>query len=156
MSESTDSVADRGDPRFGVRIRNYLPTVFFDRFYSFTGFFFFFEILFIYLQRKGKGGRKRERNNEWLPLMHPLLGTCPATQICVLTGNRTGDPLVHRLALDPLNHTSQDHLFFVLIFLKYILLIMLLQLSHFPPSLLSALHTPSHPHFPPLVHVHRS
>ena len=86
--------------------------------------------------------------------MHPLLGTCPATQICVLTGNRTGDPLVHRLALDPLNHTSQDHLFFVLIFLKYILLIMLLQLSHFPPSLLSALHTPSHPHFPPLVHVH--
>ena len=39
---------------------------------------------------------------------------------------------------------------------KYILLIMLLQLSHFPPSLPSALHTPSHLHSPPLVHVHGS
>ena len=39
---------------------------------------------------------------------------------------------------------------------KYILLIMLLQLSHFPPSLPSTLHTPSLPHSPPLVHVHGS
>ena len=29
------------------------------------------------------------------------------TQACDLTGNRTGDPLVHRLALNPLIHTSQ-------------------------------------------------
>ena len=42
-------------------------------------------------------------------------------------------------------------------FYKYILLIMLLQLSHFPtPSLHSILHTPSLPHSPPRVHVHGS
>ena len=42
----------------------------------------------------------------------------------------------------------------VFFFFKYILLIMLLQLSHFPPLFSSALHTPSHPHSLPLVHVH--
>ena len=43
--------------------------------------------------------------------MSPLLGTWPATQACALTenqtGNRTGNPLVHRPALKPLSHTSQ-------------------------------------------------
>ena len=45
--------------------------------------------------------------NVWLPLPHPLPGTQPATQACALTGNRTHDPLVHRLALNSLSHTSQ-------------------------------------------------
>ena len=40
-------------------------------------------------------------------------------------------------------------------FLIY-LLIMLLQLSHSPPSLHSILHTPSLPHSPPIFHVHGS
>ena len=41
-------------------------------------------------------------------LLHkPLWGTWPAIQGCVLTGNRTGDPLVYRLALSPLSCTSQ-------------------------------------------------
>ena len=49
-----------------------------------------------------------ERNiSVWLPVMHPLLDTWPATQACTLTGNRTGDLSVHRLALNPLRHTSQ-------------------------------------------------
>ena len=49
-----------------------------------------------------------ERNIKvWLLLMRPLLGTCPATQVCALTGNRTGNPLVLRPALNPLSHTSQ-------------------------------------------------
>ena len=48
-----------------------------------------------------------ERNIDQLPLTCPKLGTWPATQACVLTGNRTGDLLVHRLALHPLSHTSQ-------------------------------------------------
>ena len=40
-------------------------------------------------------------------------------------------------------------------FFKYILLIMLLQLSHFfSPSFPSTLHPPSHQHPPTLVHVH--
>ena len=43
----------------------------------------------------------------WLPLARPLLGTWPTTQARALTGNWTGDPLVHRLALNPLSHTSQ-------------------------------------------------
>ena len=36
-----------------------------------------------------------------------LLGTWPATQACALTGNQTGDPLLHSPALNPLSHTSQ-------------------------------------------------
>ena len=44
----------------------------------------------------------------WLPLAHPLLGTWPATQACALTGKRTADPLICRLALNPLSYTSQD------------------------------------------------
>ena len=34
----------------------------------------------------------------------------PATQACTLTGNRTRDPMVHKLALNPLSYTSQGHL----------------------------------------------
>ena len=47
----------------------------------------------------------------WLPLMHPPLGTGPTTQACAQAGNRTGDSLVHRLALNPLNHPSQGELY---------------------------------------------
>ena len=59
---------------------------------------------------RGEGREKeKERNiNVWLPLACPLLGTWPETQACALTGNRTSNPLVHRLALNPLSHTSQD------------------------------------------------
>ena len=61
-----------------------------------------------FIDREEGREKVRERNiNAWLPLVCPLLGTWPATQACALTGNQTGDPLVHRLALNPLNHTSQ-------------------------------------------------
>ena len=46
-----------------------------------------------------------------LPLAHSPLGTWPETQACTLTGNRTANLLVHRLALNPLNHTSQGKLY---------------------------------------------
>ena len=53
-------------------------------------------------------GERREKNiNVRLPLVHPLLGTWPATQARALTGNRTGTPLVRRPALNPLSHTSE-------------------------------------------------
>ena len=65
----------------------------------------YFIYLFIFRQR-GKGGREGNIS-VWLPLMRPLLGTWPTTQACALTGNRTGDPLVCRPALNPLGHTSQ-------------------------------------------------
>ena len=48
-----------------------------------------------------------ERYIDWLPLKCPQMGTWAATQACALTGNRTGDPLTHRLTLSPLSHTSQ-------------------------------------------------
>ena len=66
------------------------------------------KILFIFRERGRQGERERERNiNVWLPLARPLLGTWPATEACALTRNPTGDPLVHRPALNPLSHTSQ-------------------------------------------------
>ena len=75
---------------------------------NFILFFKGFIYLFIFRER---GGRKknRERNiNVWLPLACPQLGIWPATQACALTGNQTSDPLVRRLALNPLSHTRQD------------------------------------------------
>ena len=79
-------------------------------------FFFFFLKDFIYLIIKRGAGREKEREkniNVWLPLTRPLLGTWPATQACALTGNGTGNPLVLRLALKPLSHTSQGALGFL-------------------------------------------
>ena len=43
----------------------------------------------------------------WLPLMRPLLGTWPITQVFVLTGNRTCDPLLCSPVLNPLSYASQ-------------------------------------------------
>ena len=66
--------------------------------------------LFLFRQRRGRE-KERERNiSVWLPLTHPLLGTWPATKALALTGNRTSDLLVPRLALNPLSHTSQGPL----------------------------------------------
>ena len=53
-----------------------------------------------------EGEKDRERNIYQLPLTRPQLGTWPTTQACALTGNQTGDLLVHRLALNPLSHIS--------------------------------------------------
>ena len=76
--------------------------------------FSFFKI-YLFL---GRGeGREKEKGriiNVWLPLMHPHLGTWPATQACSLTRNQTSDPLVHRQALNPLSHTSQGYIVFYL------------------------------------------
>ena len=72
--------------------------------------FFLFKILFIYFQRGEGREKQKERNiNVRLPPVCPQLGTWHTTQACVLTGNQTRDPLVHRLALNPLSHTSQGH-----------------------------------------------
>ena len=49
----------------------------------------------------------------WLPLLHPLLGTWPATQACAVTGNRTGNHLVRRPAGSPLSHSSQGEISFI-------------------------------------------
>ena len=74
--------------------------------------YYFFKILFIYFLERGEGREKeRERNiNVCLPLESPLLGTWPPTQACFLTGNRTSDPLLLSLVLNPLRHTSQGYM----------------------------------------------
>ena len=77
--------------------------------------FNFLRKYFIYFQRgEGREGGRERNINVWLPLMQPLPGTWPATQACALTGNRSGDPLVHRSALSPVSHTSQSMIVFTL------------------------------------------
>ena len=70
------------------------------------------DFMYLLLERRREG--ERERNiNMWLPHTRPLLGTWSATQACALTGNQTGDSLVHRSALSPLSYTSQSMNFFL-------------------------------------------
>ena len=70
---------------------------------------FFKDFIYLLFLDRGEGREKKwERNiNVCSPLTYPLLGTWPATHACALTGNRTGDPLVHKLAFSPLSLTSQ-------------------------------------------------
>ena len=85
-------------------IRLFIDIVLFkQRFYFFT------------FRERGRKGERVENSNvleihRSAGLVRPLLGTWPRTQACALTGNRTGDPLVHRLVLDPLSHTSQGYI----------------------------------------------
>ena len=73
----------------------------------FKGTLFIEMILFIIFRERGKEEDRVRNINVWLPLACPLLGTWPTTQACALTGNPTGDPLVHRPALNLLSHTLQ-------------------------------------------------
>ena len=78
------------------------------------------DFTYLFLESREEREKERERNiNVWLPLTRPLLGTWLATQACALTGNQTGDPLVHRPALNPLSHTGQGSsvVFYLLFFL---------------------------------------
>ena len=64
-------------------------------------------MLFIFREGERRE-KKREINiNVWLAPVSSIPGTWPAIQACALTGNRTGNPLVRRLVLNPLSHTSQ-------------------------------------------------
>ena len=77
-------------------------------------FLFFKDFIYLFLERKRRREIERKRNvNVWLPIVHPFLGTWPATQACALTGNSTGDPLVCKLALNLLSHTSQGCIVFL-------------------------------------------
>ena len=69
------------------------------------------DFICLFLERGEGKEKERERNiNGWLSLVCPLLGTWPATQACVLTGNQTGNPLVHRPMFNSLSYTSQGSL----------------------------------------------
>ena len=80
---------------------------------SFFLFFSFFKDFIYFSSERGREGEREGNISVWLPLAHPLLGTWPTTQACVLTGNRIGDPLVLWPMLNPLSHTSQAHLLFL-------------------------------------------
>ena len=83
-------------------------------------FYFLKDYLFTYLfLERGREGERERIITVWLPLMCPLLGTWSVTQACALTGNLTGDSLVHRLALNPLSHTSQGQFFRTQIWFPY-------------------------------------
>ena len=50
--------------------------------------YFLKDFIYLFLERGEGRETERERNiNVWLPLMHPLLGAWPATQVCALTRN---------------------------------------------------------------------
>ena len=67
-------------------------TLFFKRFY-----------LFIFRERGGEG--EKHQCEKHRSALQP--GTWPAAPARALTGNQSGDLLVHGLALSPLSHASQ-------------------------------------------------
>ena len=64
--------------------------------------------LFIFREREREGEREGEKCQCVFAFLTPPPGTWPATQAYAQTGNQTHDPLVHRLVLNPLSHTSQN------------------------------------------------
>ena len=73
---------------------------------SFVPFFFFKD--FIYFRQRGREGERTGEKHQCVVAfgVPPNEDLARATQACVLTGNRTSDPLVHRPARHPLRHTS--------------------------------------------------
>ena len=69
---------------------------------------FFLKILFVYFRQSGREGEREGERHQCVVASHaPSTGDLAATQACALTGNQTGEPLVCRLVLSPLSHTSQ-------------------------------------------------
>ena len=70
--------------------------------------FFLKEILFTCFQREGRENERKEEKHQCVVVSCiPPTGDPAYNPACALTGNRTGDPLVCRLALNPLIHNSQ-------------------------------------------------
>ena len=80
--------------------------------------FCFLRFYLFSFRERGREGERERNISVWLPLTCPPMGTWPTTEPCALTGNRTGNPMVQRLALNPLSHTSQGCLF--LLFIYYV------------------------------------
>ena len=69
------------------------------------------KIFYLFFRQKGQEGEREGEKHQCMVASHtPPTG--PTTQACVLTGNQMGDPLIHRLALNPLSHTSQGYCHF--------------------------------------------
>ena len=68
----------------------------------------FLKILFIHFRQRGRETeREGEKHQCVVASQVPPTRDLPTTQACALTGNPTSNPLVRRLTLNPLSHTSQ-------------------------------------------------
>ena len=74
----------------------------------------FKDFIYLFLERREGREKKGEKHQCMVASCASLLGTCPVTQACALTGNQTHDPSVHRLVLNPLGHTNQGKICFFL------------------------------------------
>ena len=63
--------------------------------------------LFIFRERGKEGEREGEKHQRVVASHAPPTADLASNQACALTGYQTGDPLVPRLALNPLSYTSQ-------------------------------------------------
>ena len=62
--------------------------------------------LFIFRESGKEGEREGEKHQFVFSSEMPQTGNGLTTQVCALTRNGTGNPLVSRLALNPLSYTS--------------------------------------------------
>ena len=70
-------------------------------------FLFLFFRFYLFLERAKEGERGEKHQCVAASHVHSLLGTWSTTQACALMGKPADDPLVRRMALNPLSHTSQ-------------------------------------------------
>ena len=89
-------------------------SIFLSHYQCLLPFFKDYMYLFIYFYREGKGERNKGRETplckriiSLFHLAHPQPGTWPATQICALTRNLTGDLSVWGTMSHPQSYTSQ-------------------------------------------------
>ena len=100
-------------------------------------FFFLFLILFIYF-REGKGGKEREKHQCVVASHAPLIGDLARNP------GMCPDPLVHRLALNPLSHSSHGST--VLLFTMNVTTNLFVRALDLVTSWLFKIHTPTFIH----------
>ena len=72
-----------------------------------TGRWLFFFRFYLFRERGREGEREGQKHQCVVASHVPPTGDLAKTQACALTGNQTGNPLVCRLALKAVSHTSQ-------------------------------------------------
>ena len=72
----------------------------------FLSFFLFKDFNLLIFRERGIEGEREGEKHQWENT--PNKGPGLQSRHVPFTGNQTGDPLVHRLVLNPLSHTGQD------------------------------------------------
>ena len=73
-------------------------------------FFFLRFYLFIFRERGREGEREEEKHQCVVASCTPPTGELATTQMCALTGNQTGDPLLRRPTLNPLSWVTDERM----------------------------------------------